>query len=263
MPEALKTLAELPADQLAAVSDALHNQWLTIHSSTSAIAELIGNYASHVSAAFDILQKHGFTNTQATLLFETINTAKKAEIKNHTRADLVISGPDVPGIPTAATEAVVQSLFQEAQTEIILAGYAFHNAKLILEPLSKRLQSKPALSIILHVDISRGFHDTSTNENIVARFANVFWKKHWPWTPRPVVFFDPRALMVDPKIRACLHAKVIIVDRLKLLITSANFTEAAQRRNIEAGIVLHAHSIAKQMADYLEGLRNNKELRQI
>lgn len=261
MPEATRILAQLPADQLATIADAVQNQWITLHSSPIAIASLVGNCAPIVTAAFTALRQNGFNETQSAILLEAISAAKKAEIDHQTQADIVISGPDVPGIPTAATEAVVQSLFQEAQTEILLAGYAFHNAKLILEPLAKRLQTKPALSVILHVDISRGFHDTSTNESIVARFANDFWKKHWPWLPRPALFYDPRALEADSKLRACLHAKVIVVDRKKLLITSANFTEAAQRRNIEAGILLAHPARANQLTNYLEGLRTNGDLR--
>ena len=45
--------------------------------------------------------------------------------------------------------------------------------------------------------------------------------------PRPEVFYDPRALEADLKLRACLHANFIVVDRPK--IPSVNFTEAARQ----------------------------------
>ena len=48
--------------------------------------------------------------------------------------------------------------------------------------------------------------------------------------------------------RASLHAKVVVVDHIKLFLTSANFTEVAQQRNIEMGLLSHAAYLAKQVA---------------
>ncbi|HQX53463.1 MAG TPA: phospholipase D-like domain-containing protein, partial [Planctomycetaceae bacterium] len=69
------------------------------------------------------------------------------------------------------------------------------------------------------------------------RYAQDFRERHWPWTPFPEVYYDPRALETDSKVRASLHAKIVAVDRRKIFITSANFTEAAQQRNIEMGLL--------------------------
>ena len=43
-------------------------------------------------------------------------------------------------------------------------------------------------------------------------------------------------------------------DRCSALVTSANFTSAAQRRNIELGMLIRHPSLAKRIADYFEGL---------
>lgn len=118
-------------------------------------------------------------------------------------------------------------------------------------------RTPPTIKVILHVDISRGLNDTSTSENIVLRFAQDFWKRHWPWETRPEVWFDPRALAPERGERACLHAKFVAVDREKILVTSANFTEAAQQRNVEAGILLRSPGRAAQLVTYFEAMRNN------
>jgi phosphatidylserine/phosphatidylglycerophosphate/cardiolipin synthase-like enzyme len=260
MPEIQTTLAKLPADQLSTLAGAIQNRWITLNASLPTLANVVGSAATDVADVFTKLRQMGFTDTQAAVLIASIAAAKQHQLNHQVQADLVLSGPDVPGIPTSATEAVVQSLFQEAENEIILAGYAFHNAKAIFEPLAKRLQAKPLLKIILHVDISRGLHDTSVSASIVARFANDFWKKHWPWNPRPEIYYDPRALEADTKKRACLHAKFIIIDRRKVLITSANFTQAAQQRNIEAGLVMISQNECNNLTNYFEGLRNSRAL---
>jgi phosphatidylserine/phosphatidylglycerophosphate/cardiolipin synthase-like enzyme len=260
MPDAPTILADLSIDELASLADAIQGRWLSLDSSRPAIANLVGGKAESVHRAFAMLKNEGFTAPQGLTLLRGILNAKRSDDAKRTIADLVISGPDVPGIPTAATEAVVQSLFQEAKSEIIAAGYAFHNGQHILERLAKRMAEETHLKVIVHVDISRPYRDTSTNDAVVARFADAFRRKQWPWDPKPQMYYDPRALSKEADVRACLHAKAIIIDQAKLLITSANFTEAAQKRNIETGVLIQSTLRARQLAEYFEGLRANGTL---
>jgi phosphatidylserine/phosphatidylglycerophosphate/cardiolipin synthase-like enzyme len=67
----------------------------------------------------------------------------------------------------------------------------------------------------------------------------------------------------DPNSSASLHAKVVVVDRSKLFLTSANFTEAAHQRNIEMGLLSRAAYLAEQVAAYFEGLRQSGHLRRL
>ena len=43
------------------------------------------------------------------------------------------------------------------------------------------------------------------------------------------------------------HRGVVVVDGRWTLLTSANFTEAAQERNIEAGVVINDRRVAERM----------------
>jgi len=90
--------------------------------------------------------------------------------------------------------------------------------------------------------------------------AEEFRNHHWPWQPFPEVYYDPWALNNDAHTRASLHAKIVVVDRSKLFLTSANFTEAAHQRNIEMGLLSRAAYLAEQVASYFEGLRQSGHL---
>jgi phosphatidylserine/phosphatidylglycerophosphate/cardiolipin synthase-like enzyme len=57
--------------------------------------------------------------------------------------------------------------------------------------------------------------------------------------------FDPRAQAASPA--AVLHAKCIVVDGRHALITSANFTEAASQRTVEAGVLLVDTGLARAL----------------
>jgi phosphatidylserine/phosphatidylglycerophosphate/cardiolipin synthase-like enzyme len=52
----------------------------------------------------------------------------------------------------------------------------------------------------------------------------------------PEVYYDPRSLETDGAQRSSLHAKCVVVDRSVAFISSANFTEAAQKRYRDMGI---------------------------
>jgi phosphatidylserine/phosphatidylglycerophosphate/cardiolipin synthase-like enzyme len=68
------------------------------------------------------------------------------------------------------------------------------------------------------------------------------------------VFYDPRSLTGGETARASLHAKCVVVDGTKALIGSANFTEAAQVRNIEVGIVVNRPETAVAVEHHFQAL---------
>lgn len=172
--------------------------------------------------------------------------------------DVVISGPEVVGIPTRDTGAVVHALIEEATSEVTLIGYAVHNAHRIFEPLARRMAADPQLSVTFYLDIRRPTNDTSTATEILDRFAGEFSRRHWPWSPKPHVFCDPRSLMPHGIERSSLHAKCVIADRAAALITSANFTDAAQERNIECGVIVRHPPMVDRIASYFRSLRETQ-----
>ena len=251
-------LAALTDAALLALATAVEAGWVASSSPDSVFISIVGENGSAVSQWLAELEEQKFSSTQTAKLIRSVVSGRQRD--QTLVPDLVVSGPDVPGIPTADTYAVVQSLFQEAQDEIILAGYAFYNGKLLFERLADRKKERPNLRIVFHVDVPRRQGDTSTADSIVLRYAEEFKQRHWPWQPVPEVYYDPRGLSTDSHARASMHAKIVVVDRCKLFLTSANFTEAAQQRNVEMGLLSQAPYLAEQVAAYFEGLRQSRDL---
>lgn len=201
-----------------------------------------------------LLVGRGWNLSQLAEVAEAIADGRRATNSADALFDLVLSGPDVPGIPTRDTGAVMHALLAEARHEVLLVGYAIHNAKHIFQPLAQRMALDPSLQVTCCLDIRRSRNDTSLSVEIVRRFAQDFCRNHWPWPPKPKVFFDPRSLEPHGGQRSSLHAKCIVVDRSAALVTSANFTDAAQERNIECGIVVRHIPLVHRIAEYFEGL---------
>jgi hypothetical protein len=171
--------------------------------------------------------------------------------------DLVLSGPDLAGSPTSDTAAVVRTLIEEATTEVILVSYAIHNGERLFKPLADKMEKIASLQVVFYLDIPRKRNDTSLSSEIVRRFVKEFKEKNWPWPKLPDLFYDPRSLSEDQQQRSSLHAKCIIIDRKVALVSSANFTEAAQIRNIEAGVVVRYEPFVERLANYFEGLQRS------
>jgi phosphatidylserine/phosphatidylglycerophosphate/cardiolipin synthase-like enzyme len=175
--------------------------------------------------------------------------------------DLVLSGPEAVGVPTRDTAAVMHALLAEAVEEVLLVGYAIHNARQIFEPLARRMAHEPQLRVWCCLDIRRPFNDASLADGLVRRFAQDFVTHHWPWEPKPEVYYDPRSLEVPGTHRSSLHAKCVAIDQRAALITSANFTEAAQERNIECGVILRCAPLVERLHRYFRTLCESQQLR--
>jgi phosphatidylserine/phosphatidylglycerophosphate/cardiolipin synthase-like enzyme len=79
--------------------------------------------------------------------------------------------------------------------------------------------------------------------------------------PMPEIYFDPRSLAMDGKPKAVLHAKCVVVDAATAFVSSANFTEAAQERNIEVGVLVRSHVVAARIVAFFAGLLSTGALK--
>jgi phosphatidylserine/phosphatidylglycerophosphate/cardiolipin synthase-like enzyme len=164
------------------------------------------------------------------------------------RIDLVWTGPETRASTSRSTGVVVERLFEEARRNVIVGGYAF-DAPEILRPLHRAMADRGvATMLFLHVP-----GEATTDEgadDIATRFVDRFFREIWSFgTPKPDVFYDPRTAMRGPPW-ASLHAKCIVVDDERALITSANFTDRGQERNIEAGVLIEDPVFAGELGGH-------------
>lgn len=221
-----------------------------------AVQQAIGAASSDdTMRTIDGLRTAGWSSKQIATLAQQLAMASRGLESPEQLFDLVLSGPDVEGIPTRETAAIMHTLFAGAMHEVLLVGYAVYNGAEIFKRLAERMQERSELRVWMCLDIRRSHTDTSLESEIVRRFVSEFFQRHWPWPERPELYYDPRSLSTDLSERSSLHAKCVVVDGRSALITSANFTSAAQQRNIEAGVVIRYEPFASRIYDYFNALR--------
>lgn len=253
---AVQHFHRLTPASLRELASALREAQASSGLSAHALQQIVGSELLRESLqSIGQLRDEHWTPEQIAMLAELLADARaQAESPEHL-FDLVLSGPDVAGVPTRDTAAVMQSLIEGCEKEVILVGYAVHNGRQLFERLARKMAECPSLNAWFCLHVGRRYGDTSLTSEIVRRFASDFVTQHWPWPVKPMMYFDPRSLDEGTGGRTSLHAKCLIVDRCRALITSANFTEAAQRRNIEAGLVVTYVPFVERIATYFEGLR--------
>lgn len=256
----LTALHQLPTAALRTLSASLRQGMLAMKLARPTIQQIAGPLASDVEQHLQRLAELGMTPQHMAVVVDAIADERESRPDASRLFDLVLSGPDLPGIPTQDTGAVVQTLIAEAQKEILLITYAIHDGAHLFQSLAARMLAIPGLKVVFCIHIGRTSGDTSSDAQIVSRYAAEFRMRHWPWRVLPKVFYDPRSLIAHGDQRASMHAKCIVVDRRVALITSANFTEAAQGRNIEAGVLVRHEPTVRRLVDYFEGMRSQGAL---
>jgi phosphatidylserine/phosphatidylglycerophosphate/cardiolipin synthase-like enzyme len=169
------------------------------------------------------------------------------------RLELVWTGPEQAGSRSRDTAVVVRELLSSAKSSVLVATYAIHQAKQVFEPLGKRMRERPELKVRFFVHVGRAHLDQTPENQILHVFAEGF-RRGWPGERLPEVYFDPRSLALRASERRSLHAKCIVVDDRRSFVTSANFTEAAQNRNIEAGVLVDDATLALSLRAQFDAL---------
>jgi phosphatidylserine/phosphatidylglycerophosphate/cardiolipin synthase-like enzyme len=253
-------LAKLSAAAIASLSEAIRSGRLTPPFSAIALREYAdGAESGEIAATLRQIAEFGTSASGVAYLLDVI----RERAGNHALenlVELVWSGPEIEQAATRDTGVVVREMFSRARRSVLVASYAIYQGKHIFKTLADRMQQMPELRVRMFLNITRDHHDERSEAELLASFARAFLKDDWPSARTPDVFYDPRGLFIDPTSRTSLHAKCVVIDEEEAFITSANFTEAAQERNIEAGVLVRVPGVAAVLVEQFENLVNRGQL---
>ncbi|REK12640.1 MAG: phospholipase [Planctomycetota bacterium] len=214
------------------------------------------NLAAAVAASLQELASLGFTEQQLAATLDLLHRDRSDGRKVELPIDLVTSGPEAAGIANRDTAVVVRELFAHARKSVLVVGYAVYQGASVFEALAQRMDKVPDLDVKLFLNIARPDYDKTPAEILVSRFARRFRDTQWPQGSRlPAVFYDPRSVAEDK--RSSLHAKCVVVDSEQVFVSSANFTEAGQQRNIEVGLKIDSPWLADRLIWHFNQLHQN------
>ncbi len=254
----IEALLALPSHLRERLAGALESGMLGIPYSDASLAAALGPSvgAEGLRDALKELSGHGM---EGPIVARWLRAVAYVEA-SAPRPDLVWSGPEVPGLHARDTRRVYDELLGSAERSVWISTYAFFDGPRAFEVLAQRMTARPELRVTLLLNIHRRKGDTTARDQLVRQFADRFWRKDWPGSSRPDVFYDPRALDLDGP-GAVLHAKAVVTDDESVLVTSANLTEAAFDRNIEIGLLVRDRALAASVSMHFRALIDRELLK--
>lgn len=151
-----------------------------------------------------------------------------------TPPELVWTGPESRRSGARDTAVVLADLFTKATSRVLMAGFVFDHAADVLRPLYEAMRR--GVTCRLFAD---------------AEAAEDFTRENWPFGPP---FPEVYGFVPDEGVFASLHAKCVVVDGHWVFVTSANFTQRGQSRNVEVGVVLEDPKLAEVLeAQFVAG----------
>lgn len=201
----------------------------------------VGVAEAHCGVVAQLL--HDSNATSARALLEAVLAERIHRPPPH--LELVWTGPQAMGTFARDTGVVVRRLFERATSSVIIGGFRFDQGESLFRPLHERMQH--GLCVAMFVDIEGHAARPSEGRAFAEDAIDRLISENWPFgPPYPVIYYDPRSAIAGPPW-ASLHAKCIVVDDKVAFITSANFTERGQTRNLEAGVCIEDRDFAEQL----------------
>ena len=251
------SLNKLSEPTLNILAGSLKEGRLSVNLSESDLRSICGSNWQEVWT--DLIKAHeaGFSLAQLGILVGAVYEARISEPDPDRLFELILTGPHMRGAEVTSTQTIFYRMVEQAQSELILAGYAIYNGKELFKSLASKMHSNPNLKVTFCLNIERRQHDTTTNDGIINEYIRNFKKYNWPEGCRlPEIYYFPDALSATDK--AVLHSKCVIADGREALVTSANFTGSAQIKNLEAGVLVKEALMVKRLRTYfLSAIESN------
>ena len=243
---------------MLALAKALEVGWLAPPFRAIALADLVPTPLSRkVAQELQHLLEQGMQPGHMAYTLHLLAAERATSQQLRDRVELVWTGKKLMGSAIRDTSVVVSELLSAAKQSVLISTYAVdrnEKARAIFTVLAERMETLPDLQVCLFINIKRPFTNKTPDSELLRAFAEDFRKEIWPGSRLPTVLYYPPALEIGGLERTCLHAKCIVVDDEQVLITSANFTEAAHERNIETGVLFTDPAIAQAVRQQFETL---------
>lgn len=222
-------VAGSPTAAVEAIADALDLGALTLDSSSVGVAAIRGvdtQTARRCSEMFAQL-RNDLDESALSLALRVATGLRGVERLSRPEIEIVWTGPDAEGPLVRPTSVVIEEMLRGVREagEVLLVGYSLSANDgspmvAVIDLLGEVSRRRAVVKMILHRD-----EEARNRANLLAA-----------WDVRAV---KPRLFTWDPPPDfpyTKLHAKVLVVDRLEALVTSANLTLHGLQANLELGL---------------------------
>lgn len=177
--------------------------------------------------------------------------------------ELVWSGETAARSCARLTREAIEDLFGAVETEVFIAGFSFDHASDLFVPLFEQIRAlvaagcaTPRVRVVL--DCSReewrpGDTPQSIAGRVHARFLDTCWRDA-PVEPEVRYLRRSAERKANGFAQFSMHAKCIVVDRDRVLVGSANFSNRGRDKNLEVGAIIGDYHFVQSLCAEWEAL---------
>ncbi|MCP9985611.1 DISARM system phospholipase D-like protein DrmC [Streptomyces sudanensis] len=212
------------------------------HRRERALAELpTPGVSDAVTALYDAMEAESVSFPEAAAYVRGY-AAAMANTRDKVRVRTVWSGPSTPMVPVRATAQVLVDVIGDAHEELLAMTYAARPYPALTRALAAAVERGVRTHVV--VETLAGAGGLLSGREPAEAFASVPGLHLWHWARDPVR---------HPRSRQ--HAKLAVADRRTLFLGSANLTESAIHRNIEAGVLVSGGEAPRRAAEHIVELQ--------
>lgn len=248
--------ASLPEGQLNQIARALETL-TTPDATTRAVLEAsaLGSTARHhaeviASAWAEHSQVPGFALALALRSAAVATNAERAA----ERVEIAWTGPATPAVAMRRTESILLELIGHSRDELIVVSFAAYDVPEVVQALRSAAHRGVRIWLVLESSAEsdgRLSFDARIAFNVLQGHVKFY---SWPSEQRGAT---------GGGHSGSLHAKAVVADSTRALVTSANLTGRALEANMELGLLVEGGSIPTRLALHFRELVARGTLREV
>lgn len=175
--------------------------------------------------------------------------ATAAVVAEH-RAEIAWTGPATDAVPLRRVDQVIYDMVETAKEEVLLVTYAAYKAQRALKALRDATDRRVRVKLVIELAQESGGKITFDGLQAFRAAVPSAQVYYWP--------LDRRKRSASGSYGA-MHAKCLVTDRKRAMVSSANLTDHALETNIELGLLVE-REIARRLTEHFDQLILRGEL---
>jgi cardiolipin synthase A/B len=173
-----------------------------------------------------------------------------AIVRDEQRIEIAWTGPATEAVPLRRVDQVIYGMVESAKEEVLLVTYAAYKAERALKALRDATDRGVRVKLVIELAEESGgkiSFDGLPAFRAAVPCAEVFY---WPLDRRKRNAAGSYGVM---------HAKCLVADRGRAIVSSANLTDYALEANMELGLLV-GRAVAERLAQHFDQLIVRGEL---
>lgn len=164
--------------------------------------------------------------------------------------ELVWTGPPGPAVPTRRTEQSLIEVIDASARRLFVTSFVAYGIVGVMKAFERALARDVRLSMLLEPS---EWHGGSVSFDVIGKMKSALPAAQiYSWSEKGERFAGGK-----------VHAKIAVADETVCFVSSANLTDHAMEKNMEAGVLIRGGPIPRDLHRHLEALETSKVIARV